>query len=98
MKRFIIVALALMMVAALCAGCRRSRKEEPVATTTTAPTTPMATTTMPTTPMMTTPTDPMMPNDSIGDGNEPDINDGDMLPGETDHSNPGSRGRMRRIG
>lgn len=109
MKRFTVMALALMMVASVCAGCRRAdKKDEPMATTT-APTTPMATTTAPTMPMMTTPTDPMMPNDSIGHddmGADSDPNgSGDTgtdnaQPGTGDagSSTPSQRNRMRRIG
>ena len=108
MKRFTVMALALLLVAALCAGCRRSdKKEEPMATTT-AQTTPAATTTAPTTPMMTTPTDPMMPNDSIGDqdgqntmpGTNGGANNGadDGIGGAGESSRSTNRGRMRRIG
>lgn len=110
MKRFTVMTLALALVATVCAGCRRSdKKDEPMATTT-IETTPIMTTTAPTTPMMTTPTDPMLPNDSIGSQ--------DTLPGETggqdsqngqngsqdnqggmgESSRSTNRGRMRRIG
>ena len=113
MKRFTVMALALLLVAALCAGCRRSdKKDEPMATTT-AQTTPIMTTTAPTTPMMTTPTDPMLPNDSIGNQDGMDImpdengsnNDGtnggtngDPNGGVGESSRNTNRGRMRRIG
>lgn len=107
MKRFTVMTLALALVATVCAGCRRAdKKDEPMATTT-AQTTPIMTTTAPTTPMMTTPTDPMLPNDSIGSQ--------DTMPGENggqdsqdsskndqggigESSRSTDRGRMRRIG
>lgn len=107
MKRFTVMTLALALVATVCAGCRRAdKKDEPMATTT-IETTPIMTTTAPTTPMMTTPTEPMLPNDSIGSQ--------DTLPGETggqdgqdsskdnqggmgESSRNTNRGRMRRIG
>ncbi len=111
MKRFTVMTLALALVATVCAGCRRAdKKDEPMATTT-AQTTPIMTTTAPTTPMMTTPTDPMMPNDSIGSQDtRPDENGGqdssqngqsgsqDNQGGMGESSRSTNRGRMRRIG
>ena len=90
MKRFTVMTLALALVATVCAGCRRSdKKDEPMATTT-IETTPIMTTTAPTPPMMTTPTDPMLPNDSIGSQ--------DYQGGMGESSRSTNRGRMRRIG
>lgn len=93
MKRFIIVALALMMVATVCAGCRRAdKKDEPMATTT-VETTPIMTTTAPTTPMMTTPTEPMLPNDSIGENGGNGAQDGqDGGQNGTNGSHDGTQG------
>lgn len=107
MKRFTVMTLALALVATVCAGCRRAdKKDEPMATTT-IETTPIMTTTAPTTPMMTTPTDPMMPNDSIGSQDTRPDENGDQNGQGGSQDNQGgmgessrntNRGRMRRIG
>ncbi len=90
MKRFTVMTLALALVATVCAGCRRAdKKDEPMATTT-IETTPIMTTTAPTTPMMTTPTDPMMPNDSIGSQ--------DTTPGENGGQNGNQNGQDSQNG
>lgn len=89
MKRIVYMALAVMLVGSLFAGCRMSQPQE--TTPTTAVTTPMATTTQQTTPRATTPT----PTSSQQETSTPDQTD--TMPGSVedglDRMIPGDQGR-----